>query len=99
YGTSEDGGKACKVNVRPGGKVTMIHRPGRLVNNLPLSRTYNLEPKRLQFVYPKKGREANMLLIEAILDGKPDMKLLSPLYIYNDDNTYTKEAEAIIYGC
>ncbi|HLR08600.1 MAG TPA: tRNA1(Val) (adenine(37)-N6)-methyltransferase [Bacillota bacterium] len=99
YCTLEDVVKACKLHVRPGGKVAMVHRPGRLVDILTLFRTYNLEPKRLQFVYPKKGREANMLLIEAIRDGKPDMKLLSPLYIYNDDNTYTKEAEAIIYGC
>ena len=33
---------------------------------------YNLAPKRIQFVYPKVTKEANMLLIEAIKDGSLD---------------------------
>ncbi|WP_164670605.1 tRNA1(Val) (adenine(37)-N6)-methyltransferase [Virgibacillus doumboii] len=98
YCTLEDVVKACKLHVRPGGKVSMVHRPGRLVDIIALFRQYNLEPKRLQFVYPKLGRDANMLLIEAIRDGKADLTILPPLYIYNDNNTYTKEAEDIIYG-
>lgn len=96
--TLEDVVKACKLHVRPGGKVSMVHRPGRLTDILILFRKYRLEPKRLQFVYPKQGREANMILIEGTRDGKADLKILPPLYIYNDDDTYTKEAEDIIYG-
>lgn len=96
--TLEDVVKACKLYVRPGGKVAMVHRPGRLVDIITLFRKYKLEPKRLQFVYPKKGKEANMLLIEGIRDGKADLKTLPPLYIYNFDGRYTKEAEDIIYG-
>jgi tRNA1(Val) A37 N6-methylase TrmN6 len=98
YCTLEDVVKACKLHVRPGGKVAMVHRPGRLVDILTLFRAYRLEPKRLQFVYPKRGREANMLLIEGVRDGKADLKILPPLYIYHEDGTYTKEAEEIIYG-
>ncbi|MFC3040999.1 tRNA1(Val) (adenine(37)-N6)-methyltransferase [Virgibacillus xinjiangensis] len=96
--TLEDVVKACKLHVRPGGKVSMVHRPGRLADIISLFRKYKLEPKRLQFVYPKKGREANMLLIEGTRDGKADMKILPPLYIYEEDGTYTEEAEEIIYG-
>lgn len=98
YCTLEDVVKACKLHVRPGGKVAMVHRPGRLVDILTLLRKHRLEPKRLQFVYPKMGREANMLLVEGIRDGKADLKILPPLYIYHEDGTYTKEAEDIIYG-
>lgn len=98
YCTLEDVVKACKLHVRPGGKVAMVHRPGRLVDIIDLFRKYKLEPKRIQFVYPKRGKEANMLLIEGIRDGKPDIKILPPLYIYNDDGTYTEEARSIIYG-
>ncbi|PAV28546.1 SAM-dependent methyltransferase [Virgibacillus profundi] len=96
--TLEDVVKACKLHVRPGGKVAMVHRPGRLVDIIELFRKYKLEPKRLQFVYPKRGKDANMLLVEGIRDGKADLKILPPLYIYNEDGTYTKEAEGIIYG-
>src|SRR5699024_5513164 len=62
--TLEDVIAACKLHVRPGGKVSMVHRPGRLIDLLTLFRKYKLEPKRLQFIYPKKGKNANMLLIE-----------------------------------
>ncbi|WP_188456165.1 tRNA1(Val) (adenine(37)-N6)-methyltransferase [Virgibacillus oceani] len=94
----EDVVQASKLYVRPGGKVAMVHRPGRLVDIISLFRKYKLEPKRMQLVYPKMGRDANMLLIEGIRDGKADLTILPPLYIYNHDNTYTKEAEDIIYG-
>lgn len=96
--TLRDVVKACKLHVRPGGKVAMVHRPGRLVDILTLFREYKIEPKRMRFVYPKKGREANILLIEGIRDGKVDLKILPPLYIYNEDDTYTCEAEDIIHG-
>src|SRR5690625_1875040 len=96
--TLEDVIKACKLHVRPGGKVTMVYRPGRLVDIISLFRQYNIEPKKLQFVYPKAGKEANMVLIEGVRDGKSDLKLLPPLYIYNEDHTYTPEAEEIIHG-
>ncbi|MFD1362601.1 tRNA1(Val) (adenine(37)-N6)-methyltransferase [Lentibacillus salinarum] len=98
FSTLEDVVKACKLHVRPGGKVAMVHRPGRLVDIITLFRQYKIEPKRLQLVYPKRGRDANMLLIEGIRDGKADLTILPPLYIYNADNTYTTEAEGIIYG-
>lgn len=98
YCTLEDVVKACKLHVRPGGKVAMVHRPGRLVDIIALFRAYKLEPKRLQFVYPKRGKDANMLLIEGIRDGGADLKILPPLFIYNEDGTYTKEAADIIYG-
>ncbi|WP_099158915.1 tRNA1(Val) (adenine(37)-N6)-methyltransferase [Virgibacillus ndiopensis] len=96
--TLEDVVRACKLYVRPGGKVAMVHRPGRLVDIISLFRKYKLEPKRMQLVYPKTGRDANMLLVEGIRDGNADLTILPPLYIYNHDNTYTKEAKDIIYG-
>ena len=97
YCTLEDAVKACKLHVKPGGKVAMVHRPGRLVDILTTFRSFKLEPKRLRLVYPKKGKEANVLLVEGIRDGKADLHILPPLYIYNEDGTYTDEAKEIIY--
>lgn len=96
--TLEDVVKACKLHVKPGGKVAIVHRPGRLIDLITLFRKYKLEPKRLQLVYPKRNREANMLLIEGVRDGHADLTIHPPLYIYNDDDTYTDEARQIIYG-
>src|SRR5699024_3797302 len=96
--TLEDCIKACKLYVRPGGKVSLVHRPERLLDILTLCRTYRLEPKRMQFVYPKANKEANTVLIEAVRDGKAGLKMEPPLYIYQSDGTYTPQAREIIYG-
>lgn len=82
---------------KSGGKLAMVHRPGRLVDILTLMRQYKLEPKRLQFVYPSRGKEANILLVEAIRDGKADLKTLPPFYVFDAHGQYTEEMERLIH--
>jgi tRNA1(Val) A37 N6-methylase TrmN6 len=96
--TLEDVVRVSSQLVRHGGKVAFVHRPGRLLDIVTLMRKYRIEPKRLQFVYPKAGKEANTLLIEGIKDGSPDLKILPPLIVYNDNGEYTKEVHTILYG-
>jgi tRNA1(Val) A37 N6-methylase TrmN6 len=83
--------------VKPGGRVSLVHRPHRLTDIITLMREYKVEPKRIRFVHPKQGKEANMLLIEGMKDGQPDLRLLPPLVVYNDDNEYTQELKQIYY--
>lgn len=94
----EDAIKASSQLVKQGGKVAFVHRPGRLIDLIELMRKYRLEPKRIQFVYPKAGKEANTLLIEAIKDGSPDLKILEPLIVYDAHNEYTPVIKEILYG-
>lgn len=84
--------------LKQGGKAAFVHRPGRLLDIITSMRQHRLEPKRIQFVYPKKGKEANVLLIEGIKDGKPDLKVLPPLYVYDENNEYTEEVREMLYG-
>lgn len=98
YCTLEDVVNTSSKLVKPGGKIAMVHRPGRLADLISLFRKYKIEPKRVQFVYPKMGKEANMLLIEGVRDGKPDLKILPPLYVYNEKSEYTEELRGILYG-
>ena len=51
----------------------------------------NIEPKKIQFVYPKKDKESNILLIEGTKNGNPGIKMLEPLYIYDENNQYTEQ--------
>lgn len=81
---------------KSGGKMAMVHRPGRLVDILTLMRRYKLEPKRIQWVYPSMDKEANILLIEAVRDGKADLKTLAPFYVFDDSGQYTNEMERLI---
>ncbi|MBD1383515.1 tRNA1(Val) (adenine(37)-N6)-methyltransferase [Metabacillus arenae] len=96
--TLEDVIRVSSQLARMGGKISLVHRPGRLLDITELMRKYKIEPKRIQFVYPKQGKEANTLLVEGIKGGKPDLKLLPPLFVYNDKNEYTKEVRYILYG-
>jgi len=84
--------------LKQGGKAAFVHRPGRLMDIMWLMRKYRLEPKRLQFVYPMAGKEANTILIEGIKDGSPDLKTLPPFIVYDKNNEYTKEARELLYG-
>lgn len=94
----EDVIQSCSRLTKSGGKVSMVHRPDRLVEIIELFKKYKLEPKRMRFVYPKEGKEANILLIEGVRDGKPGLKILPPLYALLDDGEYTEELRGILYG-
>ena len=98
YLTLEEAVQSASKLLKQGGKAAFVHRPGRLLDLVTTMRANRLEPKRLQFIYPKEGKEANILLIEAIKDGKPDIKILPPLYVYNQKNEYTPQVREILYG-
>lgn len=98
YCNLEDVIRVSSQLLKQGGKAAFVHRPGRTVDILTLMRKYRLEPKRLQFVYPKLGKESNTILIEGIKDGNPDLKILPPLVVYDKNNEYTKELRNILYG-
>ena len=49
-----------------------------------------IEPKKIRFVYPYKGKNANILLVEGAKNGKPGLKVMDPLYVYENSN-YTEE--------
>ncbi|WLR50888.1 tRNA1(Val) (adenine(37)-N6)-methyltransferase [Bacillus tianshenii] len=98
YCTLEDVIRVSSQLLRAGGKAAFVHRPGRLLDLVTLMRKYKLEPKKLRFVYPKEGKEANTILIEGTKLGKPDLKIMSPLYVYNKNEEYTEEVNDILYG-
>ncbi len=69
----------------------MVHRPDRLVDILELLRKYRLEPKKIQFVHPKYGKEPNLVLIKATKYANPFLKIEKPLYVYEENGKYTKD--------
>ncbi|TWS95463.1 tRNA1(Val) (adenine(37)-N6)-methyltransferase [Streptococcus sp. sy018] len=92
----------CQVSqqaLKSNGRLALVHRPDRFLEIIDTLKTYKLAPKRVQFVYPKNNKEANMLLIEAIKDGSMDgFKILPPLIIHKDNGDYTDEIFEIYYG-
>ncbi|AYC30712.1 tRNA1(Val) (adenine(37)-N6)-methyltransferase [Paenisporosarcina cavernae] len=96
--TLEESIYAASRLLKQGGKAAFVHRPGRLLDIVTFMRANRLEPKRIQFVYPKMGKEANTVLVEGMKDGKSDVKILPPLYVYDEMGEYTKEVSTLLYG-
>lgn len=81
--------------LRSGGKFCMIHRPERLVDIIWLMRSYKIEPKKIRFVHPSAGKKPNLLLIEGLRGGNPYLKMLDPLYVFNESGEYSDEINSI----
>ncbi|WP_053954876.1 tRNA1(Val) (adenine(37)-N6)-methyltransferase [Inediibacterium massiliense] len=86
--------KAFKL-LKDRGHFYMIHRPHRLVDIIYLCRKYRLEPKKIRFIHPNKNKKPNIFLIECVKYGRSELKFMDPLYVYNEDGTYTEEIHQI----
>lgn len=93
--TLEDVVKTAATMLKPRGRFYMVHRPHRIAEIICELKKYNLEPKRIRFVYPFVDKDANMVLIEATRGGKPMVKLESPLIVYESQGVYTEEIHRI----
>lgn len=82
-----------KKILKNNGIISIVHRPERLLDIICAMRKYNIMPKKIQFVYPKKDKEANILLIEGTKNGNNGMKILPPLFVHNEDGSYTDEVK------
>lgn len=79
-----------KKILKNNGIVAIVHRPENLMEILFTMRKNNIEPKKIRFVYPYKGKNANILLVEGMKNGKPGLKIMDPLYVY-ENGEYTEE--------
>lgn len=93
----EDVISAAERLLVPQGRLYMIHRPHRLTDIMVVLRKYRLEPKKIRFVHSYADREPVMMLIEAVSNGKPMIKVMAPLVIYRGDGSYTDEIMKIYY--
>lgn len=80
-------------------KAYMVHRPDRLGDIVTLARKHRLEPKRVQLVYPKQNRNANIVLVELMKDGAPGgMVLVPPIVVFEENQEYTAQMRDILFG-
>ena len=85
--------KISRKLLKNNGVLGLVHRPERLVDIIDVMRKNNIEPKKIRLVYPKKDKEANILLIEGTKNGNPGLKILPPLYSHDEDGSYTEEIQ------
>ena len=69
----------------------MIHRPERIPEIFLQLQRYNLEPKLMCLIQPKEGKRPNLVLIEAVMDGRSGLIIQPNLVVYDQHGEYTAE--------
>lgn len=77
--------------LKPKKSLYMVHRPFRLAEIFQTLMKYHLEPKRMCLVHPYLYKEPNMVLLEAIKDGNPMIKIEPPIIVYESPGVYTRQ--------
>lgn len=88
---------ASKKLLKDGGKLFMIHRPERLKDIILSLEKHRFNPKRIRFIHPYVNKKPTMLMVEASKFGGDFLTIEEPLYMYNQDGSYTEEVLRI-YG-
>ncbi|MDD2496779.1 MAG: tRNA1(Val) (adenine(37)-N6)-methyltransferase [Desulfitobacteriaceae bacterium] len=80
------------------GRLALIHRPSRLAEIIFYMKQYGIEPKKMRFIYSRPEKEPNLVLVEGIKNGKKDLVVYPPLYVYDLSGSYSKEMTEIFSG-
>ena len=83
--------KIASKYLKNGGIFAMVHRTDRLIDIIQYLKKYDIEPKKIQLIYPKKGSESNIVLIEGKYKGNSGLKIMPPLIVHNNDGSYSDE--------
>ena len=71
--------RAARSVLRKKGRLALIYSSVRLADILVRMRRFNLEPKKIQIIYPDLSSSAKLVLVEAILGGRPGLKISPPI--------------------
>lgn len=85
----------AKKYLNNNGKFAIVHRTDRLIEIIEQFKKNNIEPKRIQLIYPKENSESNMVLIEGTKNGNPGLKVIEPIIAHKNNGEYTDEIKKI----
>ncbi len=77
--TLEDVVKNAAKVLKYGGRFYLVHKAERLIDVVDVCRKYKLEPKEIKFVYTGREKNAELVMVCAVLGGGVQVKVLPPL--------------------
>ena len=83
--------KIASELVKDRGYFYLVHRADRLSEIMSSLQKYKFEAKKIKFCYTTKYKNAKIVLIEAIKNGKAGLTILPPLIINKENGEYTDE--------
>lgn len=87
----------AKKYLNNNGVFAMVHRTDRLIEIIEEMRKNNIEPKKIQLIYPKKNTNSNMVLIEGKKNGKPGLIIKEPLFIHDETGEYLDDIKKLFF--
>ncbi len=73
---------AIRYALAPKGRACLIYHASRLADLLTRLRAERLEPKLLWPVHSFPGADAELILVEARREGRPTLRIVPPLFVY-----------------
>lgn len=95
--TLEDVIKSASELLKQHGHFLMVHKPTRLADILCLMREYGIEPKKIRLVHKNADAEPSLVLVDGAYKGGRELRIMPPLYLYNENGEETEELKRI-YG-
>ena len=87
----------AKKYLKNNGVFAMVHRTDRLIEIIEEMRKNNIEPKKIQLIYPKEHTNSNMVLIEGKKNGNPGLIIKEPLIIHDENGEYLEKIKALFF--
>lgn len=84
-GTIDDFAMCAAKMLKYGGRFYTVYRCDRLIDLIDALRKNRLEPKRMTFVFARPSLAPSMVLTEARLGGKTDLRVTRPLILSGED--------------
>ena len=86
---------AAKYLLKPAGTVFTIYPAKRLVELIYLFRNSGIEPKKIRLVFSDNASEAEFVLVEGKEGSREEVRIDSPLFIYDRNRNYTDEMSGL----
>jgi len=87
--------RAASVAIRSRGCFYIIYTAQRTSDLIDMGRHFNLEPKIMRTIHPRPDAEANLILMKAVKNGRPGLRILPPLFIYEKAREYSDKITRI----
>lgn len=78
--------KIVRYSLKENGEFYLVHLPERLEEILYLCEKYKIIAKKIQFVYTKNDKNANIVLIKCIKGANNALKVCYPLFVWNKES-------------
>jgi tRNA1Val (adenine37-N6)-methyltransferase len=82
--------------LKRGGQISLAYPPERMSETLRELENRNLYPSMARFIHGNYQMPAKIFLVSALKEKKSDFSVAPPLTVYNEDGSYSKEAENLL---